>query len=214
MKLIVSFASHIIVMLTTSLILYVFFVNSKFSEYISPDVTISIESPDSVPVFSSRKFTVDVCGTDQIIYLVITSENNRLWDSPDSVVNKDMFKQKMPLSFQVSFSDTGWKYIQCVIQLSSGESIIRTAQVYVYSPLSPKVVECRDGTILFCTPAVEDNVSYVWEFKGGPVIYSNLPKSRIPLKQKLPFEGRLYVKVEKTVSPSIPFRLQRHVNSN
>lgn len=208
MKLIVSFASLITVMFTTCLLMYVISFDSKSFQSISPDVTIRMEAKDSIPVFSSREITVDACGIDQIDYLVLTSENNWLWESPDSIINKGKLREKMPLSFMVSFSDTGWKYIQCVIQLTSGESVIRSVQVYVYSPLLPKVIECSGDTILFYTPAVEDNVSYVWEFRGGPVIYTNLAQSRIQLKQKLPIGGRLYVKTDGVVSPSIPFQLQ------
>ena len=163
---------------------------------------------DTVDIFSTKSIRVDLYLREHLDSFKIHIDNNRLWNSSDTVVSEDEFTSKYRFSFPVSFFDTGWQYIQLISYINNGNAVTNSSKVYARSPLSQAAISGGIGDlILLSTKPVNDNVLYVWDFHNGVKIKESTPvvKTRISASF-ISSVGELYIEdLAKHRSPSVLF---------
>ncbi|MFP4163767.1 MAG: Calx-beta domain-containing protein [Chitinispirillaceae bacterium] len=170
----------------------------------------SFEDGDEMSVFSTESITVKVNLKERVERVAVNISSNRLWSGSDSVIESSEFSEE-PFTFRFSFSDTGTQGVTVNSFLDDGTTSLQTFSFHVTSPLFQDMVRASQGdTIRLSTPAVEDQVTYVWDLHDGTVLQSDDPNAEFILDA--PFEskiGELYVVSDGVRSPSCFFDLMQ-----
>jgi hypothetical protein len=167
--------------------------------------------PDTVAIFSTFSFTIDVLLAMHLQSVTLHIDHNRLWNSSDTTFGPDVLNKLENMSLNVSFADTGLHALRLVGKRFSGDSIVRQATLYAQSPLNqPNVFSAIGATVTLRTPPVKDpGVLYVWDIKQGRPLVSDTPAFSFVVDSQLTVtNAELYVKSGAVRSPSRFFTMR------
>jgi len=168
-------------------------------------------SGDTVSIFQTFTFSINVKLPDAVEQISIHADNNRYWKTTDTILRpKDI--ASFPINMKVSFIDTGWNTITATALTTEGDTLIsQTHSIYSYSPLDPEdVVSSYGEEVTFKTTPVPDPVDYyIWKLSDSyyPIIVDACSTKYITQNTSTFIQGEVYVKSGTAVSPSSPFTI-------
>jgi hypothetical protein len=144
---------------------------NPFTDYSNAGVQIthqSLKNRDTISIFHTETLTTVVLVKELVDHFVVRSDDNRLWPSPDSIINHSAFGAD-PVTFLFSFFDTGGHVIRVTAFKTNGQKDSTAISFYVRSPLFQNNLTGGYGdSFRLRTPPVPDkDVMYFWSFGAG-----------------------------------------------
>ncbi|MBD3239871.1 MAG: hypothetical protein GF331_04745 [Chitinivibrionales bacterium] len=164
---------------------------------------------DSVDIFATDTFWVELTLQVHIERFRFTAPNNRLWmPDEDTLIDKATFGDIWRFPFLVSFYQTGYDTVTVTAYLAGGDSLSDSLIVYCRSPLDQDEIEAEPGELvdLQTTPVEDSPVLYVWKI-GTDSVVNDQSHTRKQFDSPLIAQGELYVKLGQARSPSQVFQI-------
>ncbi len=169
-------------------------------------VSQTVADGDTVSIFSAETLQVQILLKEHIDRLVVTASENRTW-AGDTQVTHDQFATE-PLSFVVSFYDTGRQWVSLTTHGGGSMMSADTFWLHAVSPLHQDTVTGAYSTPLqlSTTPVGDKDARYVWSFGAGEDIESDSATTMASVSTSSPSSmGELWVTDGTHRSPSVPF---------
>lgn len=177
-------------------------------------VNKSFNDFDTVNIFSAETISIRIYLKEHIDSFKLHVDNNRFWNSTDSIVTYQNFQQQHHFAF--SFYDTGWQNIRLISYINNGDTVLDSLCLYAVSPLKQNNISGLVGdSVVLSTKPVKDQVLYVWDFRNGIIIKETTPstKKKISTAFTSPF-GELYVEdLSNHRSPAVLFPITTQTQS-
>jgi hypothetical protein len=207
MRIIMYGASLMLIAVTTFLFLSFEIIEQGDMSYSFDEFSLSV--PESVAVFSTVAVQLKTPTRNLrsgVVLLKIC--DNRLWNRSDTVLS--LKKISGTLIFNCSFTDTGFKNLECFIISPNNQCRNISQRLVVYSPLKAVIQRLGKDSLILSTPAVNDSVNYVWEFDNGLILYNCAPYITLAKQGCMYHSGKLYVESAQYKSPEVKFHLDRN----
>lgn len=173
------------------------------------DTGRALDDGDSVEIFATDTFRVELTLQVHIERFRFTAPNNRLWmPDEDTLVAQSAFGEAWTFPFMVSFYQTGYDTLGVTAYLANGDSLRDSLILYCRSPLDQQKIEAEPGDLvdLRTTPVEDSPVLYVWKF-GNDSVVNDQSHTRKQFDSPLFAEGELYVKLGQAQSPPQKFQV-------
>jgi hypothetical protein len=177
-------------------------------------ITKNALNSDTISIFSTQKFLAYVYLREHIDSIKVHVDNNRLWNSPDTVINRNSIGKE--LSCNYSFYKTGIQKLRLISYINNGDSVIDSSSMFAVSPLKQSSITGKIGDSIFLkTDPVDDRVMYVWDFHNNFIIKESYPS--VGFKVPAAFtsrSGELYIEdLSNHRSPSYIFQINSAVDT-